>query len=101
MIREILQEERIERVRAQFAERLSGNRDRIAARAERCIAASAAGAEKTEALTQRWHERVAAIQRRVADRGNAFAPKAQQDPVFNFDPDWDAEDQAPRTRRRR
>jgi hypothetical protein len=99
MIRESMQEERIERMRAQFADRIAGNRDRIAARAERCYAAEKAGAEKSAALTQRWHERVAAIQRRAEDRRNAFAPPSSRGPqVFDFDPDWD-EDPGPQRHR--
>jgi hypothetical protein len=101
MIGDSMREERIEQMRAQFTDRIAGNRDRIAARAERCFAAEKAGAEKSAALTQRWHERVAAIQRRAEDRRNAFAPPSSRAPQeFNFDPDWD-EDPHPSRRARR
>jgi hypothetical protein len=99
MIGESMREERIERMRAQFADRIAGNRDRIAARAERCYAAEKAGAEKSAALTGRWHERVAAIQRRAEDRRDASAPPSSRGPQeFNFEPDWD-DDPGPRRRR--
>lgn len=91
-------EERIERMRAQFADRLAGNRHRVAALAERRHAAHRSATEKTEALTQRWQNRAAAIRRRVADRREAFAPPSSRRPtVFDFDPDWD-DDGGPRRR---
>ncbi|MFD6070425.1 MULTISPECIES: hypothetical protein [Amycolatopsis] len=92
-------EERVERMRARFADRIDGNRDRIAARAERCYAAEKAGAEKSAALTQRWHNRVAAIRRRAEDRRDAFPPPSSRRPrEFDFEPDWD-DDPGPRRHR--